>query len=95
MCLLRRNMPNKKLFHFTFFQKNNNKKEEIFHNVEDENLVLMGAYSTTSSNGALYIDCEPIYNENAEWAYPIQKENVLTIEQVYSASQNGNVLEIE
>lgn len=60
-----------------------------FHLLEDGNLIIVGAYSANSLPDGLYLDCAP------DWIYPEQNGNVLTIEQVYSAVQNGNVLEVE
>lgn len=60
----------------------------IFHAVEDGNLIVYGALVANSSPDGLYLDCYPA------WTYPVQNENVLTIKQVYSATQNENVLEV-
>lgn len=60
-----------------------------FHVIEDGKLIILGAYSTESYQECLYIDCVP------DWTYPVQNGNVLTVEQVYLATQNGNVLEVE
>lgn len=60
-----------------------------FHVIEDDKLIILGALSVKSYADGLYLDCEP------DWIYPEQKGNMLTIEQVYSATQNGNVLEVE
>ncbi len=65
-----------------------------FHVIEDGKLIILGAYSAKSYPDGLYLDCEPKTPE-AEWEYPVQDGNVLTITQVYSATQNGNVLEVE
>lgn len=60
-----------------------------FHVVEDGKLIVFGAYSANSLPGGLYLDCAPA------WIYPVQSGNVLTVEQVYKATPNGNVLEVE
>ena len=60
-----------------------------FHIIEDGKLIIVGALSAKSYPEGLYIDCYPA------WTYPVQNGNVLTVEQVYSATQNGNVLEVE
>lgn len=60
-----------------------------FHIIEDGKLIIVGALSAKSYPDGLYIDCYPA------WTYPVQNGNVLTVEQVYSATQNGNVLEVE
>lgn len=65
-----------------------------FHMVEDGKLIILGAYSANSQPDGLYLDCEPNTTET-EWIYPVQTGNVLSIEQVYSATQTGNVLEVE
>ena len=62
----------------------------LFHKIEDGKLIILGYYDITEKDG-LYIDCVP----KKDWIYPVQNGNVLTIEQVYSATQNGNVLEVE
>lgn len=62
-----------------------------FHRIEDGKLIILGALNANSQPDGLYLDCAP----NVEWIYPVQVGNVLTIEQVYSAVQNGNVLEVE
>lgn len=59
----------------------------------NDTLIIWGAYSANSLSDGLYLDCEPDATE-MEWIYPIQDGNVLTIEQVYSATQSGNVLEV-
>lgn len=62
-----------------------------FHKVEDGKLIILGARSVISTPEGLYLDCEP----EANWTYPVQNGNVLRVEQVYKATQNGNVLEVE
>ena len=62
-----------------------------FHSIEDGKLIILGAYTANSLSDGLYLDCVP----NVEWIYPAQDGNVLTIEQVYSATQIENVLEVE
>ena len=66
-----------------------------FHMRDEEGrLIILGAYKAVSKDGGLYIDCEPA-EEEQEWEYPVLNGNVLTITQVYSATLNGNVLEVE
>lgn len=65
-----------------------------FHVIEDGKLIILGAHTANSLEDGLYIDCEPELPE-VDWIYPVQNGNVLTIEQVYAATQNGNVLEVE
>lgn len=60
-----------------------------FHVIEDDKLIIVGALLANDLPDGLYLDCAP------DWIYPVQNGNVLTIEQVYSATQNGNVLEVE
>ena len=60
-----------------------------FHVIEDGKLIILGALSAKSYADGLYLDCQP------DWIYPKQNGNVLTIEQVYSTTQNGNVLGVE
>ena len=62
-----------------------------FHVIEDDKLIIMGAFSVVETQDGLYLDCEP----DVEWEYPVQTGNVLRITQVYAATQNGNVLEVE
>lgn len=62
-----------------------------FHVIEDGKLIILGARSVISTPEGLYLDCAP----EGEWTYPVQNGNTLRIEQVYSATQNGNVLEVE
>lgn len=66
----------------------------VFHIIEDGKLIILGAHTANSLEDGLYIDCEPELPE-VDWIYPVQNGNVLTIEQVYKATQNGNVLEVE
>ena len=61
-----------------------------FHLLEDGKLIIVGALSTLSLDNGLYMDCSP----NAEWNYPVLENGVLTITQAYSASPNGNTLEV-
>ena len=64
----------------------------VFHMIDEEGrLIILGAYTIKDLEDGLYLDCEPV----GEWEYPVQEGNVLTITQVYSATQNGNVLEVE
>lgn len=60
----------------------------IFHAIEDGKLVVYGALVANSSPDGLYLDCYPA------WTYPVQNDNALIIKQVYSATQNDNVLEV-
>lgn len=62
-----------------------------FHVIEDGKLIIVGAINANSLPEGLYLDC----GNGDEWIYPVQSGNVLTIEQVYGAVQNGNVLEVE
>ena len=62
-----------------------------FHVVEDGKLIILGAMNANSLPDGLYIDCAP----DVDWIYPVQNGNVLTVEQVYAATQSGNVLEVE
>ncbi len=62
-----------------------------FHVIEDGKLIILGALNANSYPGGLYLDCAP----DVEWIYPVQNGNVLTLEQVYAATQNGNILEVE
>lgn len=32
----------------------------IFHSIEDGNLILLGVYSTNSTDDGLYLDCNPV-----------------------------------
>jgi hypothetical protein len=61
-----------------------------FHVMEDGKLIILGALRANDLPDGLYLDCAP----NVEWIYPVQSGNVLTIEQVYGAVQNGNILEV-
>ena len=63
----------------------------VFHMVEDGKLIILGALKANSLPGGLYLDCAP----DVDWIYPVKNGNVLTIEQVYKATQSGNVLEVE
>ena len=60
-----------------------------FHVVEDGKLIILGALTAVNSPDGVYLDCSP------DWVYPVQNGNSLIIEQVYKATQNGNVLEVE
>jgi hypothetical protein len=69
----------------------NKKPEPIeFHVFDGDKLIIRGALSTLSLDNGLYLDCSP----NAEWNYPVLENGVLTITQAYSASPNGNTLEV-
>ena len=67
------------------------KEDVVFHRVEDGKLIILGAKNANSQPEGLYLDCAP----DVAWIYPVLTGNVLTLEQVYSAVQNGNVLEVE
>ena len=62
-----------------------------FHVVEDGKLIILGALSANAMTDGLYLDCVP----EADWIYPVQSGNVLTVAQVYLATQSGNILEVE
>lgn len=61
----------------------------VFHVIEDGKLIILGALNANNLPDGLYLDC------TSGWVYPVQDGNVLTIEQVYKATQNGNVLGVE
>lgn len=63
----------------------------VFHVIEDGKLIILGARSVVSTPEGLYLDCAP----EADWTYPVQDGNVLRVEQVYKATQSGNVLRVE
>lgn len=63
----------------------------VFHVIEDGKLIILGAHTINDLPSGLYLDCAP----EASWIYPVQNGNTLTIEQVYSATQNGNALGVE
>lgn len=65
-----------------------------FQAIEDGKLIILGAHSINERPKGIYLDCEPENQEN-DWIDPVQDGNVLTIEQVYSATPDGNVLEVE
>lgn len=60
-----------------------------FHVIDNDGLIILGAITANSSPEGLYLDCAP------RWTHPVQNGNVLTIKQVYSATQNGNLLGVE
>lgn len=60
-----------------------------FHVIEDDKLIIMGALAAANLPDGLYLDCSP------EWTFPDLNNNVLTIRQAYSATLNGNVLEVK
>lgn len=60
-----------------------------FHVIEDDKLIIVGAYSARAFPDGLYLDCNP------DWVFPEQNGNVLRLKQVYSATKNGNVLEVK
>lgn len=61
----------------------------VFHMIEDGKFIILGAFSANIQSDGLYLDCAP------NWEYPVQSGNVLTIERVYSATKNENILEVE
>lgn len=61
-----------------------------FHVIEDDKLIIVGAFSVVETADGLYLDCAP----DGEWENPVQNGNVLHLTQVYSATKNGNVLEV-
>lgn len=65
----------------------------VFHVIEDGKLIILGAHTINDLPGGLYLDCAP--EAGADWIYPVQNGNVLRVEQVYSATQSGNVLRVE
>ena len=60
-----------------------------FHVIEDGKLIIVGALSANNLPNGLYLDCVP------DWEFPEQTDSVLKITQVYKATQNGSVLEVE
>lgn len=60
-----------------------------FHVIEDDKLIIVGAYSAREFPDGVYLDCNP------DWIFPVQNGNVLYVRQVYGATQNGNVLEVK
>ena len=60
-----------------------------FHLLEDGKLIIVGAMSAVSLQDGLYLDCSP------DWETPVLNDDVLTIRQVYSATPNGDTLEVE
>lgn len=62
-----------------------------FHVIDNDGLIILGAITANSLPEGLYLDCEP----ERDWEYPVKNGNVLTIEQVYLATPNGNILEVE
>lgn len=61
---------------------------EMYTIVNDQ-LLINRAYSIKTTSEAAYIDCEP------DWIEPEQNGDVLTIEQVYSATQNNDIVGVE
>ena len=61
-----------------------------FHIWEDGKLIIVGALSAFPAEDGLYLDCYP----PGEWTYPVLEDGVLTITQVYSATPNGDTLEV-
>lgn len=68
-----------------------------FHVIEDGKFVIVGAMSAISKEDGLYLDCEPDVPEDIpeNWENPVLDGNTLTITQVWSATQNDSVLEVE
>lgn len=74
-----------------------------FHVIEDGKLIILGAMEANSLSDGLYLDCgldtpdEPDTPDTpaGEWENPVQDGYVLTLKQVYGATQNGYVLEVE
>ena len=62
-----------------------------FHVIEDGNLIILGAYSAKEHPEGLYLDCAP----DVEWEPPVQTGNVLSVSQVFLATPNGSVLEVQ
>ena len=71
-----------------------------FHVIEDGKFVIVGAMSAISKEDGLYLDCEPDEPEEPEdipenWEDPVLNGYILDVSQVYSATQNGYILEVE
>lgn len=62
-----------------------------FHVLEDGKLIVVGALSANSFPEGLYLDCSP----DADWIPPVVENGTLILRQVYSATPNGNTLEVE
>ena len=62
-----------------------------FHIIEDDKLIIVGAYSAKEYPDGLYLDCAP----DVEWEPPVQTGNVLSVSQVFLATPNGSVLEVQ
>ena len=62
-----------------------------FHIIEDDKLIIVGAYSVKEYPEGLYLDCAP----DVEWEPPVQTGNVLSVSQVFLATPNGSVLEVQ
>lgn len=61
----------------------------VFHVIEEDKLIILGAITANVLPGGLYLDCI------SDWVYPVQSGNVLSIERVNKATQTGNILEVE
>lgn len=61
----------------------------IFHVIEEDKLIILGAITANDLPDGLYLDC------TSDWVYPVLTGNVLTVKQVYKAKLNGNVLGVE
>ena len=62
-----------------------------FHIIEDNKLIIVGSYSVKEYPDGLYLDCAP----DVEWEPPVQTGNVLSVSQVFLATPNGSVLEVQ
>jgi hypothetical protein len=71
------------------FQDDPVREPIAFHVIEDGKLIIRGAMSALSLEDGLYLDCAP------DWEHPVLDDDVLTITQVYSATPNGDTLEVE
>ena len=60
-----------------------------FHVFDGDKLIIRGAMSALVFGDGLYLDCSP------DWEYPELNGDVLTITQAYSATPNGDTLEVE
>lgn len=59
-----------------------------FHVYDGDKLIILGALSAVSLADGVYLDCTP------NWTYPVIDGSTLTVQQVYSATQNGTTLEV-
>ena len=98
MAMLKHNMPNHRLVHYSFgnaLPPKPTEAEVMFHRVEEGKLLILGSDDAVMEDGVLYIDCGKSNTGFVEWVYPEQNEDVLTLVQVNDAIQNGDVLEIK